>query len=632
MKYIKIGIFPFLALFIALSAVILYHQKADKPDNIRVDNGSLSLDHWDFDQDGVITLEGSWDIYWNQLLTPDSLTKATDKTEIDVPLLWKKLNKPDSYATYHLSINGLEKGQIYGLKMMDYFSAFQLWVDQKKLASSGIVGTSMKEEVARFDPQVVNFTASEETTDILIQVSNFHYREGGIWYPLLLGKDSQIHDRTTKQIGFEYILFFVLLIIGFIHIGQYLNRRSDIIPLWFGLSCITISIRSTAVGERILGDWFPTISMELMMKNSFFWYFLTLPLFLRFISSLYKEEAFPRINKYFTIFGILFSAIVILFPARIYSSILFLFNGMMPIVLASVLITIVRTVYHKRSGAKLVLLCMTVYSFAILYDILVAQKVIVGRELAAFGLLIFVLSQSYVTFSKFSGAFKEVDKVQTELLELNENLDWKIKERTKELITSQQKLIQVNNQLVHLSFMDGLTNVANRRNFNKKLEEYWEEAIQLKLPFSALLIDVDYFKLYNDNYGHLKGDEILARIAAVMQSLELADKDLVARYGGEEFAILILNKNTHESVRMAEELMKKLASEEIEHAYSKVSNYITVSIGVATMFPKEGMGSSSLILKADEALYKAKDHGRNTYKVNMDNHSLSKEKREKLLQ
>ena len=613
MKYVKIFLLPFLAILIGLFLVIFYHQSVDKPEKKMVKAGVLSIDTWSFDKNGPIKLEGKWDIYWDQLLSPELMDNAKGKEQIDVPFLWKEANKADGYATYHLSIKGLPIGEIYSLKMMDYFSAFNLWVDDKLVASSGEVGTSKEQEVPIFDPQVASFTITESTTDILIQVSNFHYREGGIWYPLVLGTNSQIHDMTAKQIGFEYILFVVLLIIGFIHIGQYLNRKMDHVPLWFGLYCLTISFRSTAVGERILGDWFPSIPMEWMMKSSFFWYFLSLPLFLRFISSLYKEEAFPRINRYFTIFGLVFSAIVLFFPAKVYSSILIIFNGVMPIIILCVLIMIVKAVYHKRHGAKLVLLCMTIYSFTISYDILVAQKIIIGRELTAFGLLIFVLSQSYVTFSKFSNAFREVDRVQKELIVLNGSLDMKIKERTKELENSKQLLVEMNEQLVHLSYIDGLTGVANRRSFNQKLEVYWEDARRTQKPFSVMLLDVDFFKQYNDNYGHQQGDKVLKDVASVMIELELEEKDLVARYGGEEFAILLVNKDSSQAVKVANELKSKLAAKQIEHNFSKVGPYLTASIGIATIIPKEELSPSLLVLKADEGLYESKEKGRNTY-------------------
>lgn len=613
MKYIKIFLLPFLGLLISLGAIVFYHQSMDKPEEKMIKAGVLSIDDWDFTKNGPITLEGKWDIYWDQLLTPDLMEEAKGKEQIDVPFLWKEVNKAEGYATYHLSIKDLPIGEIYSLKMMDYFSAFNLWVDDKLVASTGKVGTSKDQEVPIFDPQVASFAVTESTTDILIQVSNFHYREGGIWYPLVLGTNSQIHDMTAKQIGLEYILFVVLLIIGFIHIGQYLNRKSDRVPLWFGLYCLTISFRSTAVGERILGDWFPSIPMELMMKSSFFWYFLSLPLFLRFISSLYKEEAFPKINRYFTIFGLLFSAIVLFFPAKIYSSVLIIFNGVMPVIILCVLIMIVKAVYHKRHGAKIVLLCMTIYSFTITYDILVAQKIIIGRELTAFGLLIFVLSQSYVTFSKFSSAFKEVDKVQKELMVLNGTLDTKIKERTKELETSKQQLVEMNEQLVHLSYIDGLTGVANRRSFNQKLEEYWQDALRTQEPFSVMLLDVDFFKQYNDNYGHQQGDKVLMDMASIMLELALEEKDLVARYGGEEFAILLVNKDSTQAVKVAKELKSTLAAKQIEHNFSKVCPYLTASIGIATVIPKEELSPSLLILKADEGLYESKEKGRNTY-------------------
>ena len=614
MKIAQISIIPLFALIVSLSLVILYNHQTDAPESRVVSQGVLNAENWNFEKNGSISLEGEWNIYWNQLLTPATIKQANNKELIPVPLTWKKVDKPTGYATYHLSINGLRPGNIYSLKMMDYFSAFTIWVDDKRIGSSGTVGKSINEEKAQFDPQTVHFTVKKNKTDIIIQVSNYHYREGGIWYPPALGTTNQIQDVVTKQIGFEYILFFILLVIGCIHIGQYLNRRQDIVPLWFGLYCLTISFRSTAVGERIIGDWFPAISMELMMKSSFFWYYLSLPLFLRFISSLYSEEAYPRLNKYFTIFGIIFAASVLIFPAKIYSSLLSIFNGVMPILIVFVLITIVKAVYHKRQGAKLVLVCMTIYSFAISYDILVAQKIIVGRELTAYGLLIFVLSQSYVTFSKFSNAFHEVDRVQKELQVLNDSLDIKIKERTAELETSQKKLIDLNVQLEQLSYIDGLTNIANRRYFNSMLEEEWKKAEKNHSPISLLLMDVDYFKQYNDHYGHLMGDECLKEVADVLRNLNIKGNYLVARYGGEEFVILLPNTALDIAEETAQNFQQKLAAKKIVHDYSKINPFITASIGISTIIPSKRMDSSQLLAEADEALYQAKESGRNMYK------------------
>lgn len=174
-----------------------------------------------------------------------------------------------------------------------------------------------------------------------------------------------------------------------------------------------------------------------------------------------------------------------------------------------------------------------------------------------------------------------------------------------------QQLQIVNQELEQLAIEDGLTKLANRRQFDRVLEHEWNRCRREGIPLCLFLLDIDYFKQYNDHYGHLAGDFCLQQVAQVLRKVIQRNTDLVARYGGEEFAIILPNTDINGCIHLAEKVRKAVEHLEIPHLKSTVNNYITISIGVAGLIPVEGLTSEMLIFQADQALYKAKETGRN---------------------
>jgi len=177
------------------------------------------------------------------------------------------------------------------------------------------------------------------------------------------------------------------------------------------------------------------------------------------------------------------------------------------------------------------------------------------------------------------------------------------RERAKNLAQIQKS----NVALKRLSMVDALTAIANRRHFDDCFESEWQRAVREKTPLSLLMIDVDYFKAYNDHYGHLAGDECLIKIATTLASAFRRPADLVARFGGEEFSVILPNSvESYNDAMRCNELIEALA---IPHI--KGEKVVTVSIGVASMVPSLAVLATELIKRADQALYSAKAEGRN---------------------
>lgn len=165
--------------------------------------------------------------------------------------------------------------------------------------------------------------------------------------------------------------------------------------------------------------------------------------------------------------------------------------------------------------------------------------------------------------------------------------------------------------LEKLSETDGLTALTNRRHFDEVLEREWQRALRNQSPVSLLMIDIDFFKAYNDHYGHLMGDDCLRLVASAIAETAQRPTDLTARYGGEEFACILPDTDLDGAFAVAHKIQTSVKALNIPHLSSTVANYVTVSIGVAMLVPADGQPMSQLIESADRSLYRAKLSGRN---------------------
>ncbi|PRM88034.1 diguanylate cyclase response regulator [Aliarcobacter cryaerophilus] len=172
-----------------------------------------------------------------------------------------------------------------------------------------------------------------------------------------------------------------------------------------------------------------------------------------------------------------------------------------------------------------------------------------------------------------------------------------------------------NDMLEKLSMYDGLTNIRNRRFFDETFEKTFNEIKRDKESLAVLMIDIDFFKPYNDNYGHGQGDEALRKVAKILERTIKRPSDFVARYGGEEFVILLKNINKEGVEAVANNLLNAVRELKINHEFSKIENYITVSIGVSFYNSISDITKIELLIKADETLYNVKNSGRNNFAI-----------------
>jgi len=185
------------------------------------------------------------------------------------------------------------------------------------------------------------------------------------------------------------------------------------------------------------------------------------------------------------------------------------------------------------------------------------------------------------------------------------------KAHEKKLLEITARLSAANKELRRLSSLDGLTGLANRRLFDNTLEKEWRRGLRQQTRLAIVMMDIDHFKLYNDHYGHLAGDECLKQVAGALLTCLRRPGDLLARYGGEEFVALLPDTDKAGAMLLAKYARVAVEGLAIPHAGSPVAKVVTISLGVASSIPQSGQNATELVEAADKALYRAKGKGRN---------------------
>lgn len=216
----------------------------------------------------------------------------------------------------------------------------------------------------------------------------------------------------------------------------------------------------------------------------------------------------------------------------------------------------------------------------------------------------------FIYFLSITSTFMQSYKLVTRSIALGLEKD----DLIRDLKISNQHLEVANQKIVALSHTDELTQLSNRRHLDMTLQKEWSRAVRSSLPICFIMLDIDYFKNYNDKFGHQQGDECLQKVSAELRSLIKRPGDFVARYGGEEFAIILPDTDCEGAVQLMKELKDNIQNLHLPTANTSVSAFVTISIGVACIRPKPEDDLSSLVSAADQQLYAAKRAGRNAIK------------------
>ncbi|MDL4840573.1 sensor domain-containing diguanylate cyclase [Aquibacillus rhizosphaerae] len=589
-------------------------------DNYLADNGKLDLTEWN-EEKTLIELNGQWDFYWNQLLNPiDFQTNTTTKQTgtIYLPSNWHTYNvngnplPKEGFATFRLRVSLPHTDSVLGLKLPIMYSNYNLWIDNQLVAKTGQVGTNKETSIAQKYPKVVYFSPDDSEFTMTLQISNFHNYAGGMWEPITIGDYEKIHNSHSRKIISQSILLGVLILSGIYHIGLGFFRKTESYFFYFGAFCLVAAFRYLMVGDVFLTKIFPNINWELAMKLEYISLYSHVPLVAIVLYSLYPKDSY----KWFTLLSIyvaiFYDIITIVTEAKTYYSFLIYFQIFMIIGVSYVLFVIIKALRREREEGFYVLTGIVILMASILFDLFGFILKYPELNFYPIGIAIFVLCFSLLLSKRLSSSLDLSEDLTKDLSKLNSELETKVEQRTRQIMHSHLKLETLNDQLKKMALVDGLTNIPNRRQFDeyykKQFEICWKEMILLSIIF----IDIDYFKKYNDLYGHQQGDECLKLVAqSINKKVAELPEGIAARYGGEEFVCVIPNSDKVDLLNFTQELHQRIEQLKIPHENSSVSKYVTVSIGLFSIVPSETTTMDAILRQADHALYQAKLDGRN---------------------
>jgi signal transduction histidine kinase/ActR/RegA family two-component response regulator len=390
----------------------------------KAQKGVLDLREWDFAESGSVNLDGQWAFYWERLLTERDFREEAPPPRtgwIQIPSAWNGFDtgeerlSADGYATFRLRVHLDGQGSDLALKLPEIAAAYRLWINGTELASNGIVGRTAQQMEPRYLPLVCDFPVGTDWISIVIQVSNFHERQGGIRHRILLGEEEKIRTTRERRIALEFLLFGSLLVIALYNLVLFGLRPEERSPLYFSIFCFLISLRVLVSGEKYLVELFPDIGWQFPRALFMLTFVLAVPAFATFIRSLFSEEFSKRAVQCTQVAGLLFTGIVLSTPARIYTQTLPVYQIITGLLGLYTVYTLILCAARRREGALAFLLGFSFFFVIIVNDILYTNGMLQTGDFASLGLFVFIFSQAYVISSRFSRAFAKVEALSQEL-------------------------------------------------------------------------------------------------------------------------------------------------------------------------------------------------------------------------
>ncbi|SET37917.1 diguanylate cyclase (GGDEF) domain-containing protein [Natronincola peptidivorans] len=613
---ISIGILAVITLLLLTSSFI----KIDVEQG-NAQKGKISIDR--IENNRAIALKGEWEFYWNQLVDPSEFNQIEEETMdyLTVPQLWKGQTYRGSSlgetgaATYRFFLtidnSSIEDNQGIAIKMPFVYSAYKLWLNGELVSTNGEIGLNKAEEIVQRRPEVIRIFPRSGTNELVLQITNHHFYRGGISKSILLGNLEYLSSTREKQIALDIFMAGSFFISGIFFLLLYFMRKDENIILYFTCICFIFLSRTLLTNEIYLAQVLKDFNWEIGNRMEAGFSYIGISVVLLFLGDLYKNYFTVKYTKAWKIFIIIMLPLIIFLPHKAYDSVIIYVNAIQTIYAIYLFIALIKNFDRSLPDFYVLLTGKIIVFILAIHDIIITYLVIDVTYKVQIGMYIYVISLGYVLilylyreFEKVEKLVVENDKMFQELCEMNEDLEKLVEKRTEELEDT-------NRRLYELSMQDGLTGIPNRLQLDDKLEYYWQYAAEKGLRLSILFFDIDFFKNYNDNYGHIKADEALQQIASFLYRRVKKDRDaFIARYGGEEFVVLYLDKDMQETYEIAEELRVLVKEMKIPHEFSLIADIITISVGAISTMADTKNKATDVLNEADQALYKAKQGGR----------------------
>lgn len=564
----KVIKYIFAILLLLLFSLFLY---SDNFINLNAVKGFIDLTRYNFDNNKIVNLQGEWELYNDKLLTPEELKDKITSNYLNIPCkLETQLNgQTTGYMTLRLRIHAKEN-IVYGLRIKGLLSASKIWVNGILQNQVGTVGKSYKEERAIFLPTYSYFTAKDGIIDIVIQASN--YRE---LFPVInnmqFSTKNAIMNQFSLNIGIDFAIIGALLVLELLNLSLYIRLKNNKSYLYFSILCLFVQLRCLFLNERILVRFFPDMPFELLSKTAALTYYLWIPIYVLFLKEIFED--FPKkLLNLSNLFSASFAIICVMSNNIFYDRLAFIGEGFLLVIVINIFIFMVKKVIQNETYGDISLIALFFLIITTINDILVNNGMSYSRYSFQIGMFIFAILQTYMLTLKYSEDFIDLEKLKIE-----------------------HKIVY------ERSIRDNLTSLYNRHYLDNILDNIMEDYIKYDNKFTVLMVDIDFFKAINDNFGHPYGDKVLIDVSKILQDTSRST-DYVVRYGGEEFIIIMPNTEKEEALKIAEQIRRNTKKISLKNGTK-----VTISGG---LYENNTYIKQECIKKVDALLYTAKNEGR----------------------
>jgi diguanylate cyclase (GGDEF)-like protein len=562
--------------------------------------------------DGSIMLDGAWGMHWQKQLSPQEWPKEEPFT-IDMPATWDKSTVANleysgkGFATFTATLINLPSEVRWGLIIPEQSTSFRLYVNENVVAEGGIAGLSTDSSEPYSGNQIIELGYLPENTKLTWHVSNFHHASGGPWQVLTMGPYAELRDHYFVQSFDQALVVALAFIASLFLLIQYLIDRRYQASLVLSAFAFLIALRIGITDNQPLYQMIGVVNWQLHIRLVYLTMLIAPPLVLLWQHYTFPDEISRRSIRYISTIFVLPVLSVFLLPTAVFTQFLMFFQTLLMGVIIVYSASLVKVLLRRRQGGFYLVLGAAALIVTVSHDIArYSQWLTDGRPWITYGLLAFLFSLTVNMLYLRTKQKQQVEDLSKQLLVANKQLEARVAQRTVELAEKADALEEANDKLQILANIDGLTGVLNRRAFIEQLEML----ARIKPQVALLMIDVDYFKMINDNYGHGVGDQVLKRLSDVFLGMK-REHDRIGRFGGEEFVVLlqdISGKGLDSYCRRLVDVVRKIDFSDIADLEG-----ITISIGT-TMATLNSKNIHELIQQADEVMYQVKNTGRDSFK------------------
>ncbi|MFP4288143.1 MAG: adenylate/guanylate cyclase domain-containing protein [Bacteroidales bacterium] len=413
--------------------------------------GVLDASEFSSSESNILTLDGEWEFYPNELLTPQQVRERTPEYYKKLPGLltekpWK-INQSFDYATYRLRVfnTGLS-GQI-SIKNNEIAGAWRLYLNGKNVLSNGWVSSNPEEEKIHYRPSITTVFFDCDTLDFVLQISGHNHPRSGIYKTFRIGAEHFLQSEHLFHTGFDFFLLGSMLIMVFYHLSMFFVARKEYSSLYFSFFVLLISFRIFATGEEAIFLFFPSMPYPILLKIKYASFYVAPIFFILFLKQIFHKEVNAKLLKIFIYISLGFTLVILLFPPSVFIYTLLPYQLYIIIASGIVIYWLWKALRNQRQGSLVFFIGGLVMFSTLVYDLALHVTGSEGKELFPLGLLVFILCQSYVLSLKYSRILKKNHALLNELDYKNKNLERMVSERTHELITQKDLLLKTNREL-----------------------------------------------------------------------------------------------------------------------------------------------------------------------------------------